>query len=319
MSLAHLKKREGNSIAKLQQKLDELKSRKSDKGDIYWKLTVDKAGNGYAEIRLLPPKEGEEYPFVKIKELGIGIWHEDIKKKKWYIERSLETIGKPDPVKDEFWAYMNKGDDESKKFAKSNLNSRDTYIVWIYIVNDKNAPENNGKVMKAKLSPSIWKYVENMISPDETDIELGKEPTDVFDLWEGSNFIIRAYNGTNDMRSYDKSGWKPAAPLSNDDEKLEEIYSQVLGLENEIDPSNPVYSKSYEELEKKLSEVLGKPLLKNQDNDSSEADLAAAFGTSVEEVSPVSATSLPERESSPMLNIDDDAEAELLRLISDDA
>ena len=98
--------------------------------------------------------------------------------------------------------------------------------------------------MKAKLSPSIWKYVDSKLNPDETDIEDGAEPVNVFDLWEGANLKIRAYNGKNDMRSYDKTVWMDRGPLFKDDEKLEEIYSQVKGLASEVDPANPAYKKS---------------------------------------------------------------------------
>lgn len=117
MPLEHLKSKK-NEIAQLQARLNKMKGKKSDE-ETYWKLTVDAAGQGVAEIRLLPAAEGEDFPFVEVKDYGIGIYHQDIGKKKWYIERSLETIGQKDPVKDEFWALHNLGTQEAK--MKRNL------------------------------------------------------------------------------------------------------------------------------------------------------------------------------------------------------
>ncbi len=265
MSLAQLKKKSGG-VSHLQERLNQMKNKKTDSGDNYWKLTVDSAGNGLAEIRLLPEALDEDYPFVKIMDYGIGVYHKDAGKKKWYIERSLETIGQNDPVKDEFWALHNAGTPEHKEMAKA-IRDRTSYIVWIYVLNDKHAPENNGKVMKAKLSPSIWKYIEDQLNPDEVDIEDGKEPLNVFDLEEGANLKIRAYNGKNDMRSYDKTVWQEPGPLFKDMDKMDEIYAQIKGLNSEIDPANPAYKKSYAELEAKLELVLGRPLVKNQKED----------------------------------------------------
>lgn len=273
MPLEHLKSKK-NEIAQLQSRLTQMKGKKSD-DEVYWKLTVDAAGQGVAEIRLLPAAEGEDFPFVEVKDYGIGVFHPEIGKKKWYIERSLETIGKKDPVKDEFWALHNLGTEEAKADAKL-IRDRTSYIVWIYVVNDKNAPENNGKVMKAKLSPSIWKFVTDKLTPQFEDDE-DEQPLNVFDLWEGANLKIRAYNGSNNMRTYDKTVWMNPGPLFQDDAKLEKIYDQVKGLNDEVSPTSKHYSKTYEELETKLEATLGRKLVKNQGATDHKAALNEAF------------------------------------------
>ena len=274
MSLAHLKKNSTGGIALLQKRLNEMKSKSSAKNDeVYWKLTVDASGQGSAEIRLLPAIEGEDYPFVKIADYGIGVFHKSIGKKKWYINRSLENIGQKDPVKDEFWALHNTGVKENKEEAKT-IRDRLSYIVWIYVVDDKNAPENNGKVMKAKLSPSIWKFVEDKLSPQFED----EDAINVFCPWEGANLRIRAFNGTNGMRTYEKTVWQTSGALFKDDDKLEEVFSNVKGLADETDPNSKHYSKSYAELSQKLEEVLGRPLVKDQkDEVDNGAALSEAF------------------------------------------
>ena len=67
----------------------------------YWRPELDKAGNGSAVIRFLPSPQGEDSSFVRLWEhafQGPG---------GWYIERSLSTLGQPDPVGEyngELWA-----------------------------------------------------------------------------------------------------------------------------------------------------------------------------------------------------------------------
>jgi len=69
--------------------------------DRFWQPEVDKAGNGYAVIRFLAPPKNEDLPWVRI-------WNHGFQGPtgKWYIENSLTTIGKTDPVSEfntELW------------------------------------------------------------------------------------------------------------------------------------------------------------------------------------------------------------------------
>jgi hypothetical protein len=301
MSIAQLKKK-GSSLNKLQERVNKMKEKhSSNKEETYWKLSVDELGNGQCEVRFLPAIEGEDYPFVTVKEYGFGIYNESLKKKVWYFNRSLETIGQKDPVKDEYWALYNLGTKEAKEEAKQ-IRDRENVIVWIYIVKDKFAPQNNGKVMKTKLSRSLWEMVEKQITPFGDD-EYADDPVDVFDFWEGRNLLIVANQDTNGMRTYENSKWLPIGPLFKDDEKIEEVYKQVKGLADEIDPASPHYKKSYAELEQRLEIVLNRPLVKNRGEEK----------TLNEELSEI----LPE-EKSTTISVDDEDhvptdEAELIR------
>ena len=92
MSFSDLKKRSGGSIEDLQKKLEAANSTKNYKDDRFWRPELDKSSNGYAEIRFLPAPENEELPWVKVYShafQGPG---------GWYIENSLTTISKKDPV-----------------------------------------------------------------------------------------------------------------------------------------------------------------------------------------------------------------------------
>lgn len=276
MSLAELKKKKGSGLSLLQQRIDDMKNKKSSSSDAtdYWKLTVDASESGVAEIRFLPAHTEDDFPFVKIEESFIkGVIDPDKGKPKWYINRSLKCVGeKNDPVNDEFWALMNSGDKDLKEEAKK-IRERTSYVVWIYVVSDKNAPQNEGKVFKTKLSTSIWEMIEMKSNPDDEAIEDGAVPVDVFCPWEGATFKLRAKKDPkNGMRTYATSTWLESAPLFADDAKLDEVYSQITPLKEELSRDNKIYSdrdgfKTYDRLEARLEDVLGRPLYKNQNVD----------------------------------------------------
>ena len=95
MDFKSLKSNSGKrSLSALTEQLNKVSSSESAKkgDDRFWKATVDKAGNGYAVIRFLDSPQNEDVPFVRVFDHGFkgpgG----------WYIENSLTTIGKQDPV-----------------------------------------------------------------------------------------------------------------------------------------------------------------------------------------------------------------------------
>ena len=98
MSFASLKKASstGNTLAKLTQEIEKLNQPQSASSNVderLWKPELDKSGNGYAVIRFLPAPDGEDLPFAKV-------WSHAFKGPggQWYIENSLTTLGKQDPV-----------------------------------------------------------------------------------------------------------------------------------------------------------------------------------------------------------------------------
>lgn len=219
---------------------------KSYRDDRYWTFEVDKTGNGMAIIRFLPEPDGEDLPFVKVFEHSF----KDKKTGKWYIEKSLTTLGKDDPVSESNSELWNTGIEANKDIARSR--KRQTrYISNVYIVSDPQNPANEGKVMLFKYGQQIFEMIENAISP-KFEGEVAINP---YDLWKGANFKLKAYNKSSGLRSYDKSSFdNPSALLDGDDAKLEKVYNQIHSLAGEIAPEK---FKSYDELKKHFNAVIG--------------------------------------------------------------
>jgi hypothetical protein len=249
-AFANLKKKSGgSSFGALTDKLKNEGKSTYESDDRYWKLEVDKAGNGFATIRFLDAPKGadgepEAFPYVSMFEYSFQYKPTQ----KWYINLSRKTLGadEADPV-DEAWADLwNQGrKDEAKQFSRSTR-----YVSNVLIVNDPKHPEHNGKVMLYKYGPRIFQKLQGAISPEFAD-EVAMNP---FDMWTGGNFKLKA-RMLDGQRSYDKSEFESAAPISDDDAVIEKIWSKAYSLEAEIAPSK---FKSYDQLKARFDAVIGR-------------------------------------------------------------
>lgn len=243
VSFKDLKRNSASSFEKLNQELSKInQGGSSNKDEKMWSCQQDKAGNGHAIIRFLPAPEGEDLPFARVWSHGFqgpgG----------WYIENSLTTLGQDDPVSvfnNKLWQSGLDSDKEIARKQKRRLN----YYSNVYIVKDPANPENEGKVFLFRYGKKIFDKLNDMMNPQFDD----ETPINPFCFWEGANFRlrIRKFEG---YPNYDKSEFEAAAPLLDDDEKMEEIWKQAHSLKELTDPKN---FKSYEALEARLNKVLG--------------------------------------------------------------
>lgn len=244
-SFSELKRSRKSSLKSLIDETNKLVGGQAEQNDQerFWKPTVDKAGNGYAVIRFLPAAQGDDLPWVRTFNHGFqgpgG----------WYIEESLTTLGKKDPVSEYNQMLWNSGIESNKDQARKQKR-RLTYISNILVINDSSNPENNGKVFLYKYGKKIWDKINDLMNPQFED----EEPVNPFDFWEGADFKLKIRN-VEGYRNYDKSEFSPvAALLDGDDEQLEALWKKQAPLAEFIEPSN---FKSYEELQAKLNRVLG--------------------------------------------------------------
>ena len=245
MSFANLKKSSKSSLDKINQQVSKLASPEGEgrqQDTRFWQPEVDKSGNGYAVIRFLPSPNGEDVPFVRIFDHGFqGPGGQ------WYIEKSLTTLGKADPVSEynsQLWATKIQANQDQVRKQKRKLN----FISNIYVVSDKAHPENEGKVFLFKYGKKIFDKLNAAMNPEFED----EQPINPFDFWEGANFKLKIRN-VEGYRNYDKSEFDQPSPLLDDDEELEKIWKQQHSLQDFLDEK---HFKSYDELKQKLYRVL---------------------------------------------------------------
>jgi hypothetical protein len=243
-----LKQNRAASINKLVEAAEKINTAKTYGDDRLWSPVVDKAGNGYAIIRFLPAKEGEDLPWVRF-------WDHGFKGPtgRWYIENSLTSIGQPDPVAEINSILWNSGNEKDKEIARERKR-RLHYVSNILVVSDPANPDNEGKVFLYKFGKKIFDKIMDIMQPQFQD----ETPINPFDFWTGANFKLKIRNFEG-YRNYDKSEFDGVSELFGGDEaKLEKVYNTLYSLKDFVDPAS---YKSYADLKRKLVEVLGSEAL----------------------------------------------------------
>lgn len=291
MSFADLKKRR-NNLEKLTEAAEKLNGTKSYTDDRIWNVSRDKAGNGYAVIRFLPAPEGQEIPWNQY-------WDHGFKgpNGQWYIENSLSSIGKEDPVSklnSEMWNNPSKFgmDEEEAKKVVRDRKRRLHYVANVFVISDPANPDNEGKVMIYKFGKKIFDKIMDAMKPQYED----EKPLDPFDMWTGANFKIKVRNVENWV-NYDKSEFDSPSKLSEDDDELEKIYNQLYDLSEFTDPAK---YKTYNELQARLNTVLG---YEQEDDSSTDEDLPRE---EPKKIKSAPASELASDEYDPDIDSDDD-------------
>ncbi len=215
---------------------------KRQENENLWKPTVDKAGNGYAVIRFLPAEA--EVPWVRY-------WDHGFKGPtgKWYIEKSLTSLGQQDPLGEYNSKLCNSGNEEDRDQVRKQKR-RLHYVTNIMVVSDPSAPENEGKVFMYQFGKKIFDKIQDLMQPQFP----GETPVDPFDLWGGADFQLKIRQ-VEGYRNYDRSEFKGPEPLLDGDEvQLQALLNQLHDINSFVDPAN---YKSFEQLQTKLFEVLG--------------------------------------------------------------
>ena len=244
MSFAALKKNSNSSFEKLTRELEKVASTQqgSSGDDRFWKPEMDKSGNGYAVIRFLPAPEGEDLPWAKV------FSHAFQGPGGWYIENSLTTINKSDPIGELNRELWNSGRDSDKEIARKQKRKL-SYYSNIYVVRDPLHPENEGQVFLYKFGKKIYDKIIGAMQPEFED----ETPINPFDFWQGADFKLKIKKVAG-YWNYDSSEFASVSTLGNyEDSQLEEIYSKTHSLSAFTDASN---FKTYEELQKRLNTVL---------------------------------------------------------------
>jgi len=244
MSFENLKKQSklGSLTSKLVKEVEKMSTGESGADDRFWKPEVDKVGNGFATIRFLPAPEGEDLPWSKV-------WsHAFQGPGGWYIENSLTTLNQKDPVSEHNRGLWNSGNEKDKETVRKQKRKL-SYYANIYVVKDPTNPQNEGKVFLYKFGKKIFDKIMAAMQPEFED----EESINPFDFWQGANLKLKIRK-VDGYWNYDKSEFESPSPLLNDDDALEALWKKENSLAEFLSASN---FKSYEDLEKRLNQVLG--------------------------------------------------------------
>lgn len=256
--VSKLKRNKGKKLESVRNKVKKEETKgESFNDDRFWYSDLNDEGTAQALIRFLPCVPDEEDDWVKY-------YRHSFKgdNGKWYIENSLTTFGldTPDPVMElnkPVWDHANtlsetKKDAYISKTGVRKRNRRVTHVCNILVIDDKNHPENNGKVFLYAFGSKIMEKIKSCIEP-EFD---GDEPFLPFCPYEGANFKMKVKK-VDGYPNYDACMFEePSALFDGDDEKIQEVWEKCLPLFEFVDPEGKHF-KTYDQLKERLNLVMG--------------------------------------------------------------
>jgi len=244
MSFADLKKQSkmGSLTEKLIKQVEKLNDSGSKDDDRFWKPSMDKGGTGSAIIRFLPAPAGCDLPWAQV-------WsHAFQGPGGWLIDNCLTTNKGQCPVCEANRELWNTGSKDNQNIVRDRKRKL-SYYANIYVVKDPANPQNEGRVFLYKFGKKVYDKILASMQPEFDD----EKPVNPFDFWEGANFKLKLRK-VEGYWNYDKSEFAEPAPLLDDDDELEKIYKSLYDLNEFTDAKN---FKSYEDLKKRLDQVLG--------------------------------------------------------------
>ena len=243
-SIAALKRSKSNLdtlVSELNKVAEPQKQSNSYADDRFWKPELDKSGNGYAVFRFLPAVKNEDLPWSRL-------WsHAFQGPGGWFIENSLTTLNKKDPVSESNSLLWNSGVEADKEIARKRKRKL-SYVANILVINDSKHPENEGQIKLFKFGKKIFDKITEAMKPEFED----EKPINPFDFWEGANFKLKIRK-VDGYWNYDKSEFDSPSPIKENDEAIEQVWDKQYALKPFLAPEN---FKSYDELKSKLDKVL---------------------------------------------------------------
>lgn len=206
----------------------------------FWKPKPNLSGNIYAEIRFMPPFKKNGYTHIT---KYFHSWQNSGNKKTFYVE-CPKTFGHDCPICEEVYNLWQENND-STKLERSRKNKKTNYTSVIYVVNDPETPENNGKFFFYTYGKTIYERIQEKISP-QNSVE---EVTNIFDIFKGCTLKLKGSPNEGGYMNYSKSEWMGCAPIKNSESELKQLWSQYIASELDLSEFlDESKLKSYDEI-----------------------------------------------------------------------
>ncbi len=284
-TLADLKKKSQANLDRVVKGMNESNNFQKQDNPNIWSLKRGKDGNAFAIVRFLPISKVDDDKNREDAMPWVKVWShsfQDPNTQRWYIEKSLFSIGKPDPIYELNRKLYDLKTEAAKKDA-TRQKRKLHYYSNVYIVADPANPENEGKIKIFEYGQKIHDKVKMVLDPPA---EFRQKRADPFDFFKGKDFRLKVRT-VDDWPNYEMSDFGEEKRISDkddnelSDEQIVEIYENSHSLLDLIDPSQ---FKTYDVLKKRLDYVLGK-----SDEASSSTEETAAPKKSEKAAAPKSA------------------------------
>lgn len=194
------------------------------KDDRFWTLpkVTSKDNPSKAIIRFIVDYANSKKPMIKLLKHNFKFNNYN------HNEPCRKTINKECPICDLSNEYYSSGDPALVALGKS-MYTKTAFISNILIVSDTNTKDNaaDGKVFLLNFGTQIYRIISKAMAGDK---EVMQDPVDIYDPYEGANFLIRKeFNGTTP--EYINSKFLPQTKIKPTDEEIGAILSNTYNLD----------------------------------------------------------------------------------------
>ncbi len=241
-----MKKNRKGRIEKMRERVEKEQSGggASHNDEREWKLQRDKADNGYAIIRFLPPSEQD------VRDAPEGTSPEDVSpwslvyqhgfkvNGRWFINECPRTIGQDCPVcEKEAQLIENAGGwdlprEHPARKIYTDRKGKKNYYSNILVIKDSANPQNEGKVFIYRYGAKIHEKILAPMFPEFED----EESMDPFDPWDGANFKLKAQKKDGYV-NYDRCEFESPSELADSDEEISRILGEAHTLGSYLQPN----------------------------------------------------------------------------------
>ena len=274
-----------------------------------FRIGKDQDGNGSAKIRFIPSYNTEKNKlntFITKLEHSIEQYSPytkaDGKKDKRFIKkvcpRTIDSKAEC-PICDHGWDNYKdlkaEGNEaEAKKFLK--FVNKERYLTNIQVIEDKNNPENNGKIFVLEYGNQLKEIIQKEMQPSDEDIEeRGMQPFNAWDMVKGRYFRLKLTDGkftSNGFPSWTESFFsKESEAHVNGVDEMKEILEKAHVLDEYIAEDK---IESTEELQSALEYVTFQNGDKTKTDKKEDAQSLSSMKTMDDEPKPE-----PKKENSP--------------------
>jgi len=203
----------------------ENKAKKANDGILRPKLEEGKDGVRELVIRFLPnlQRNGKLGPSAVEKHVHYADFKQNQELQGYFDCLKNTNIGKECPLCTAYWALINTKDPKDEAKAKL-INRGSKHYAYVYIVEDTQVPENEGKIM---IYPYGYKILQKIKSMKENK----RNPCKVEDLVTGANFVLKIEE-VGGYYNYDGSMFETPGPIEIGGKKLK------IAADGSIDPAH---------------------------------------------------------------------------------
>jgi hypothetical protein len=140
-----------------------------------------------AIVRFLPNLKTDPRKSIVKK---FSYWLEDETGAGFYADCPSSVPGEKSIIQDTFWKLFKSESAFDKKQAEK-MKRKEYYYSYVLIVKDPQRPEMEGTVQVLRYPRAVKKLIDAQITPSTEDIEMGIEPTNIFDFFEGKEFSLK--------------------------------------------------------------------------------------------------------------------------------